>query len=61
MMLVTLLVGVVTLVLPYSPLAKILDLKPLAISTLGLIAGIVVLFFISAELVKRWFYRRFFS
>jgi len=61
MMLVTLVVGVVTLLLPYSPLADILGFKPLAASTLGLIAVIVILYFISAELVKRWFYRRFFS
>jgi Mg2+-importing ATPase len=61
MMLVTLLVGLVTLVLPYSPLASILGFKPLNISTLGLIAVIIILYFISAELVKRWFYHRFFT
>ncbi len=61
MLLVTLLVGLVTLALPYSPLANILGFKPLAIQTLGMIAGIVILYFISAELVKRWFYRRFFK
>ena len=61
MLLVTLVVGIVTLLLPYSPLANILGFRPLAISTLGLIAVIVILYFISAELVKRWFYRRFFS
>ncbi len=61
MMLVTLLVGIVTLLLPYSPLAGILGFKPLGISTLLLIAGIVIVYFISADLVKRWFYRRFFS
>ncbi len=61
MMLVTLAAGVVTLLLPYSPLADILGFKPLTVSTLGLIAVIVILYFISAELVKRWFYRRFFS
>jgi Mg2+-importing ATPase len=60
MMLVTLLVGLVTLALPYSPLANLLGFKPLALSTLGMIAFIVVLYFVSAELVKRWFYRRFF-
>ncbi len=61
MMLVTLAVGVITLLLPYSPLANVLGFKPLNISTLGLIAGIVLLYFISAEMVKRWFYRRFFT
>jgi P-type Mg2+ transporter len=59
MMLVTLMVGLVALVLPYSPLAGILGFKPLALTTLGIIFTIVILYFISAELVKRWFYRRF--
>ena len=59
MMLVTLLVAVVALVLPYSPLANILGFTPLAVSTLGLIAGIIILYFIAAELVKRWFYHHF--
>jgi Mg2+-importing ATPase len=61
MMLVTVLVALVTMALPYSPLANLLGFKPLAISTLGLIAIIIALYFLSAELVKRWFYRRFFT
>lgn len=61
MLLVTLVVAVFALLLPYSPLAIILGFEPLGLSTLGLIAGIVILYFISAELVKRWFYRRFFA
>lgn len=61
MMLVTLMVGVVTLLLPYSPLANILGLKPLGLPTLGMIAVIILMYFFSAEMVKRWFYRRFFN
>jgi Mg2+-importing ATPase len=61
MLLVTLIVGVVALLLPYTPLANLLGFKPLSAATLGMIAGIVVIYFISAELVKRWFYRRFFT
>ena len=57
MLLVTLIVALVALGLPYSPLAHILGFKPLGVQALGLIAAIVVLYFISAELVKRWFYR----
>ena len=59
MMLVTLVVALVALGLPYSPLATILGFKPLGLEALGLIAAIVVLYFISAEIVKRWFYRHF--
>jgi Mg2+-importing ATPase len=57
MILVTVLVIITALVLPYSPLAGILGFKPLGLPFLGLIAGIVLAYFISAELVKRWFYR----
>ncbi len=59
MMFVTLLVALIALGLPYSPLASILGFKPLGLPVLGLIAGIVILYFVSAELVKRWFYRHF--
>ena len=56
MMLVTLVVGIVVIALPYSPLAAILELKPPGWQLLGLIFGVVLLYFVSAELVKRWFF-----
>jgi Mg2+-importing ATPase len=59
MIIVTLIVAAVALVLPYSPLAGILGFKPLGLPALGLIAAIVIVYFISAEMVKRWFYHRF--
>jgi Mg2+-importing ATPase len=59
MLLVTFFVAVVALVLPYSPLANILGFKPLGVQALGMIGGIIILYFISAEIVKRWFYRHF--
>jgi Mg2+-importing ATPase len=49
------------LLLPYSPLANLLGLKPLSLPILGMIAGIVILYFISAEFLKRWFFQRFFA
>jgi hypothetical protein len=45
--------------LPYTPLAAIMQFTPLSINTLGMIAGIIILYFISAEFVKRWFFRHF--
>lgn len=48
-----------TLGLPYSPLAAIMRFKPLGLQALGLIAGIVILYFIAAEMVKRWFYHHY--
>ena len=44
--------------LPYSPLAGLLSFKPLAMTILEIIFLIVILYFISAEMAKRWFYRR---
>jgi Mg2+-importing ATPase len=59
MILVTLAVALVALVLPYSPLANIMGFTPLNAQTLVMIGGIIVLYFISAEIVKRLFYRHF--
>jgi hypothetical protein len=61
LLLVTLIVAVVALLLPYPPLANILGFKPLGLAALGMIVGIVSLYFISAELVKRCFYHRYFT
>jgi Mg2+-importing ATPase len=58
MLVVTGLVMLVTLLLPYSPLAGLLGFVPLSIPYLLVIIGIVVLYFLSAELTKRWFYRQ---
>ncbi len=58
MMAVTGVVVLVTLLVPYSPIADLLGLKPLPPSYLLAIAGIVVIYLVSAETVKRWFYRR---
>jgi Mg2+-importing ATPase len=58
MLAVTGVVMLVTLWLPYSPLAGLLGFVPLSIPYLLVIFGIVVLYFLSAELTKRWFYRQ---
>jgi Mg2+-importing ATPase len=57
MLVVTGAVMLITLLLPYSPLAGLLGFTPLSIPYLMVIFGIVVLYFLSAELTKRWFYR----
>jgi Mg2+-importing ATPase len=53
----TLLVAAIALALPYTPLSGLLDFKPLPLTYLLLIFGIVALYFVSAEMTKRWFYR----
>lgn len=59
MLIVTAVVMLITLLLPYSPLAGVLGFTPLPILYLLIIFGIVGLYFISAEMAKRWFYRKF--
>lgn len=46
----------ITFLLPYSPLAALLGFVPLPFYSLLIIFGIVLLYLISAELTKRWFY-----
>jgi Mg2+-importing ATPase len=55
----TVLVAIVALALPYTPLAGILGFTPLPPIYLLIIFGIVGLYFISAEFAKRWFYRKY--
>lgn len=59
MLAVTGLVALVTILLPYSPLAGLLDFQPLPLLYLLAIALIIVAYFTAAELMKRWFYRHY--
>lgn len=56
---VTAAVMLLTLGLPYSPLARVLGFTPLPLLYLLFIFGIVALYLTAAELTKRWFYRRY--
>jgi len=49
----------ITLILPYTLLAGLLGFAPLPLTYLLTIFGIVGLYFLSAELAKRWYYKRF--
>jgi Mg2+-importing ATPase len=53
----SLLVWVITLWLPYSPLASLLGFTPLPPLFLGALAAILLLYVLSAELLKKRFYR----
>jgi Mg2+-importing ATPase len=55
----TLAVVGVTVWLPFGPLAELFGFVPLPWAFLPALVGIVVLYVVSAELAKRWFYRRF--
>jgi Mg2+-importing ATPase len=59
MLAVTAAVMLITLWLPYSPLAEALDFVPLSIPYVMVILGIAVMYFFSAEFAKRWFYRKY--
>ena len=54
----TLVIVACTLILPYTPLAPILGFQPLSMLFVGMMSAIVALYIITAEFVKRWFYRR---
>jgi len=57
LLIATLLTVAVTVVLPYTPLGEIFGFGRLSLSFLLLIAIIVVLYIVSAELVKKVFYK----
>lgn len=47
----------ITLALPYTPLAAVFGFVPLALEYLGPLTAVVALYILTAELVKRRFYR----
>ena len=47
----------VTLLLPYSPLGPLLGFTPLPPAFLVLLAGIIALYVLTAELAKKLFYQ----
>jgi P-type Mg2+ transporter len=57
LVLATGLVWLVTLSLPYSPIGRLFHFQPLPALFLAVIAGLLVLYIASAELVKHVFYR----
>jgi Mg2+-importing ATPase len=52
------LIVVVTILFPFTPLAGLLGFHPLPIRVLLVIGVIVVLYVIAAEIAKRSFYKR---
>ena len=57
MVIVTVIVGLITLVLPYTPLAGPLEFVPMPLIYLIGVLIIVILYFLSAEAIKQMFYR----
>jgi Mg2+-importing ATPase len=58
MMYIAGLVALITILLPYTPLNGLLGFQPLQPVYLLVIAAIVVAYMTSAEITKRWFYRK---
>jgi len=54
----TLLIGIITLCFPYTPLAAPFGFEPLPISVILMIAAIIGLYILTAEMVKKIFYKR---
>jgi Mg2+-importing ATPase len=55
--LTTLTIVSITVALPYTPISTLAGFQPLPIMLLGQLAGIVVLYIMTAELAKHIFYR----
>ncbi|MEI9478334.1 MAG: magnesium-translocating P-type ATPase [Deltaproteobacteria bacterium] len=58
LLIATLLVVVVTILFPFTPLAELLGFQPLPMTILLVIGMVVVLYIIAAEMAKRSFYKR---
>ena len=56
--LATLLVVVGTLVLPYTALSRVFGFTPMPLEFLPVLAGILLLYIVTAEVAKKMFYRR---
>ena len=57
MLMMTIAVACVALLIPYSPLANLLGFKPLPPLLLVAIAAVVIIYVLSAEATKHWFYK----
>jgi Mg2+-importing ATPase len=58
LLIATLLIVVVTILFPFTPLAELLGFQPLPMTILLVIGIIVVLYILAAEIAKRSFYKR---
>ena len=58
LLIATLVVGALTLALPYTPLAALLGFSPLPPLFVLLLGGILILYILTAEFAKHLFYRR---
>ena len=58
LLIATLLIVVVTILIPITPLAELLGFQPLPMTTLLVIGLIVVLYMVAAEAAKKSFYKR---
>jgi Mg2+-importing ATPase len=56
--LATLLIIMVTIAIPFTPLAEPLGFKQLPFSFFAALGGILLLYVISAEVVKKLFYKK---
>jgi Mg2+-importing ATPase len=57
LLVMTLILMVVTPVIPYLPFAEALGFVPIPPILLAVLLGITVLYVLAAEMTKRWFYR----
>lgn len=49
----------ITILLPYSPLAREFGMQPMPLSTLGIMLVIVIAYVITADMLKVWFFKKY--
>ena len=54
----TILVGLATLIFPWTPLGRLFEFRPLPVSFLVVMGAILVAYMVTAEIAKKIFYRR---
>ncbi|HUH45591.1 MAG TPA: magnesium-translocating P-type ATPase [Arenibacter sp.] len=58
-LIITMAMFLIGFIIPYSPLGTILELLPIPIKTVAMLLGVVILYVIANEFMKRFFYRKF--
>lgn len=57
LLLSSIIVLIIAFVLPYTPIGGVMSLQPLSLFIMGILSGIVILYLVLNEIVKRIFYR----
>ena len=57
--LLSILALILTITLPYLPIAKEIGLTPLPLKNVGFMLGIILLYILTADILKVWFFKKY--